>query len=53
MGKELLMTLGAQGDGEIWVDVVDEGMHGGGVAVEGHKAEHVQADQPGPLVFSE
>ena len=67
MGKELLLTLGVQGEGEIWVAVVDEGVHGSGVA-EGHKAEHmqaehvqaeqvqaehVQADQPGPLVFSE
>ena len=52
VGKELLLTLGVQGEGEIWVAVVDEGVHGSGV-VEGHKAEHVQADQPGPLVFSE
>ena len=51
MGKELLLTLGVQGDGKIWVAVVDEGVHGSGV-VEGHKAEHVQAGQPGPLVFS-
>ena len=32
VGKELLLTLGAQG--EVWVAVVDEGMHGGGLAVD-------------------